>query len=92
MGTIQTAFALSLILNVLTLRREEKSILTGKEIISKIMKASKFIIYFIKCTSSSMVRVEGTWEEWPDRIWRYEELKVKLCGEKLETNGKHFCP
>ena len=63
MGIIQTAFALSLILNVLTLRRKEKGILTGEEIISKILKASKFIIYLIKSTSSSVVRVEGTWEE-----------------------------
>lgn len=63
MGIIQTAFALSFILNVLTLRRKEKGILTGEEIISKIMKASKVMIYLIKGTSPSVVRVEGTWEE-----------------------------
>lgn len=59
---------MSLILNVLTLRREEKGILTGEEIISKIMKSSKFVIYLIKGPSSSVVRAEGTWEGWPDRI------------------------
>ena len=57
---------------------------------SQIMKSSKFVIYLIKGPSSSVVRAEGTWEEWPDIIWRNLELNVKLCGEKLEKKWRAF--